>query len=302
MPSISSLKQWARKSAPNLYRRYVKHCRTDLPSKVSQVLSDARKPVTLCEAQFDELQRHYKQWWSTYNYGAWGTGRRAYERALSFLEFEPLRDPGKDALEIACGDGMLGPMLSAYGHRVTLLDYQDWRDSRAREHTFIQADLGKPIALPDSSKDFIFSFNAFEHIPDPALAMNEIIRILRPGGFIWLDFNPLYASPLGLHAFSFKMPYPQFLFDESLIEKKLREFGLNDLGQQMLTLQPLNKWKVDKFRALWERKNCKLRKYEETIDDSHLDIVVRFPQAFRGRGLSLEDLTVSGLRVIIEKL
>lgn len=301
MPSISGLKQWARETAPNLYRRYVEYHRASLPLKVSHALSDPRKPVTLSEAEFEELQRRYKQWWTQYVYGAYGTGRRAYERALSFLEFEPLREPGKDALEIACGDGMLGPVLSAYGHRVTLLDYQDWRDSRALGHKFIQADLSKPIALPDSSQDFIFSFNAFEHIPDPALAMNEMVRILRPGGFIWLDFNPLYASPLGLHAFSFKMPYPQFLFDKPLIEKKLKEFGLHDLDRNMETLQPLNQWKAGEFRKLWERQDCRVLNYEETIDNSHLDVVARFPQAFRGRGLRLEDITVSGLRVLVEK-
>lgn len=302
MSSISSLKQWARETAPNFYRRYVEYHRASLPLKVSHILSDPRKPVTLSEAGFEELQRRYKQWWTEYVYGAYGTGRRAYERALSFLEFAPLREPGKDALEIACGDGMLGPMLSAYGHQVTLLDYHDWRDSRALGHNFIQADLGKPIALPDSSQDFIFSFNAFEHIPNPALAMTEMVRILRPGGFIWLDFNPLYASPLGLHAFSFRMPYPQFLFDLPLIQKKLEEFGLHDLGRNMVTLQPLNQWKVDEFKRLWDRPDCRVLNYKETTDRSHLDIIVRFPQAFRGRGLTLNDLTISGLHVLIEKL
>jgi SAM-dependent methyltransferase len=301
MSAISDLKQWARKTAPNLYRRYVERHRASLPPKVEQVLSDPRAPVTLNEVEFDGLQSSYRQWWAPYEYGAYGTGRRAYERALSFLEFEQLREPGKDALEIACGDGMLGPVLSAYGYRVTLLDYQDWRDSRALGHKFIQADLGMPIALPNSSQDFIFSFNAFEHIPDPALVMNEMVRILRPGGFIWLDFNPLYACPLGLHAFSFKMPYPQFLFDESLIEKKLREFGLHDLDRNMETLQPLNRWMIGDFRELWERPDCSVLLYEETIDNSHLDLVLRFPQAFRGRGLSLEDITVAGLRVLVEK-
>lgn len=301
MPSISGLKQWARETAPNLYRRYAEHHRASLPPKVSRVLSDPRKPITLSEAEFDILQRRYKQWWVQYDFDAYSTGRRAYERALSFLKLEPLREPGKDVLEIACGDGMSGAALSIYGHQVTLLDYQDWRDSRAHGQNFIQADLGKPIALPNSSYDFIFSFNAFEHIPDPAFAMNEMVRVLRPGGFIWLDFNPLYASPLGLHAFSFKMPYPQFLFDESLIEKKLREFGLHDLGRDMETLQPLNQWKVGEFRKLWERQDCRVLEYKETIDNSHLDVVVRFPQAFRGRGLRLEDISVSGLRVLVEK-
>ncbi len=303
MISISNLKQWARISAPNLYCRYVKRYKAGLPVKVSGVLSDPRNPVTLGEAEFNRLQGHYKlqQWWPPYHFDAYSTGRRAFERALSFLTFEPFREAGKDILEIACGDGMSGAALSIYGHHVTLLDYQDWRDSRAREQNFIHADLGKPIPLSDSSFDFIFSFNAFEHIPDPALAFNEMLRILRPGGFIWLDFNPLYASPLGLHAFSFNMPYPQFLFSDDLIQSKLKALGLNDLGQKMEALQPLNRWRPQQFRELWHRTDCNIIKYNEHIDFNHLNTVLQYPQCFRGRNLCLDDLTIAGMHVLLQK-
>lgn len=301
MPSISGLKQWARETAPNLYRRYVEHQRASLLPKVSGVLSDPRNPVTLSEAEFDDLQRRYKQWWPQYDFDAYSTGRRAYERALSFLKLEPLRKPGKNILEIACGDGMSGTALSIYGHQVTLLDYQDWRDSRAHGQNFIQANLGEPIPLPNSSYDFIFSFNAFEHIPDPALAINEMVRILRPGGFIWLDFNPLYASPLGLHAFCFRMPYPQFLFSDGIIQSKLKALGLNDLGHEMEALQPLNRWRPQQFRDLWHRSDCNIIEYNESTDFNHLDLVLQYPQAFRGHNLSLDDLTVAGMCIVLQK-
>lgn len=301
MSTIYDLKQWAKKVSPNLYRRYVEHHKASLPLKVNTVLSDTRNPITLNEVEFDVLQGRYKQWWPQYDFDAFSTGRRAYERALSFLQLESLRKPGKNVLEIACGDGMSGTMVSAYGHQVTLLDYHDWRDSRALGHNFIQADLGKPIALPDSSYDFIFSFNAFEHIPDPKLAMDEMARILRPGGIIWLDFNPLYASPLGLHAFSFKMPYPQFLFSDAIIQSKLKALGLNDLGHEMEALQPLNRWRPKQFRDLWHRNDCNIIEYNETTDFSHLNLVLQYPQAFRGRNLSLDDLTIAGMRIILSK-
>ncbi|MEI6145319.1 MAG: class I SAM-dependent methyltransferase [Methylococcales bacterium] len=301
MLAISDLKQWARETSPNLYNRYLKYHRASLLPKLSSVLSDSRNPVTLSEEEFDILQGRYKQWWPQYDYDAYGIGRRAYERALSFLNIESLREPGKNVLEIACGDGMSGTALSIYGHQVTLLDYQDWRDSRAYGLNFIQADLGKPIPLPNSSYDFIFSFNAFEHIPDPELAINEMVRILRPGGLIWIDFNPLYASPLGLHAFCFKMPYPQFLFSDSLIQSKLKDLGLNDLGHEMEALQPLNHWRSQQFRELWHRTDCNVIQFNENIDFKHLDIVLQYPQAFRGRDLCLDDLTIAGMRVVLQK-
>jgi ubiquinone/menaquinone biosynthesis C-methylase UbiE len=301
MFAISDIKQWIRKTAPDLYNSYIKHQRTSFPKKVSEVLSDFRNPIVLSEKEFDILQGQYNQWWPQYDFDAYSTGIRAYQRAISFLKLESLRLPGKDVLEVACGDGMSGTALSIYGHQVTLLDYQDWRDNRARDLNFIQADLGKPLAIPNSSYDFIFSFNAFEHIPDPSLAIDEMIRVLRPGGVIWIDFNPLYASPLGLHAFCFKMPYPQYLFSDELIHSKIKVLGLNDLGQEMEDLQPLNHWRPQQFREIWQRNDCNIIEYNEDVDLKHIDIILKYPQAFRGRGLCLDDLTISGMHVVLLK-
>ena len=301
MTALAVLKQCGRAIAPNLHRRYVEHQRASLLHRVSAVVSEPSASVTLNETEFDDLQRRYKQWWAQYDFDAYSTGRRAYERALSFLKLEPLRIPGKNVLEIACGDGMSGTALSIYGHHVTLLDYQDWRDSRAQRQQFVKSNLSEPIPLPNSSYDFIFSFNAFEHIPDPALAMNEMVRVLKPGGLILIDFNPLYASPLGLHAFCFTMPYPQFLFSDEIISLKLKSLGLNDLGKVMDALQPLNRWRIQQFRALWRRSDCEIIEYNEIKNSNHLDMVFKYPQAFRGRGLLSDDLVVEGMRVVLRK-
>lgn len=301
MSYLENLKKWMRETAPSLYNGYVKYYKSTLPAKVIDILSNSNHPITLSEAEFDNLQGCYKQWWPEYGYDAYDICRRAYERALSLLTCESLREPRQNVLEIACGDGMSGAALSLYGHQVTLLDYQDWRDSRAKSLPFIQADLEKQIQLPDSSFDFIFSYNAFEHIPDPKLALDEIVRILKPGGIIWIEFNPLYASPLGLHAFSFKMPYPQFLFSDKIIQTKLQALGLNDLGRDMETLQPLNRWRPQQFRELWTRNDCEIIKSNEFKDFEHLNIVLKYPQAFRGRNLVLDDLTIAGMHIVLRK-
>jgi len=128
-----------------------------------------------------------------------------------------------------------------------------------------------------------------------------MVRILRPGGFIWIEFNPLYRSPLGLHAFSFKMPYPQFLFSEDLIRSKLKSIGLNDLGLVMDELQPLNRWSPQQFRNLWQRTDCEIKDYYENEDYSHLNVVLKYPQAFRGQNLSIDDITIAGMRILLQK-
>ena len=41
---------------------------------------------------------------------------------------------------------------------------------------------GRRIDLPDASVDRIFCFDAFHHVPNPAEVMQELGRVLRPGG------------------------------------------------------------------------------------------------------------------------
>ncbi len=72
----------------------------------------------------------------------------------------------------------------------------------------------------ESSFDLIFSINSFEHFEQPALALNEIIRVLQPDGLLFLAFSPLYYSPWGLHASRrLGMPYPQLLFSAPTIQQ-----------------------------------------------------------------------------------
>lgn len=50
----------------------------------------------------------------------------------------------------------------------------------------IQSDARK-LPFSDNSKGFVFSINVLEHIPEPELALDELIRVTKPGGFVYLD-------------------------------------------------------------------------------------------------------------------
>lgn len=129
------------------------------------------------------------------------------------------------------------------------------------------------------------------------------MRICRPGGLIHIDFDPLFASPWGLHAYrTIFVPYAQFLFSQTFIDRKLSELGVVDLGGRRDSLQPLNQWRVSQFEDLWKSAGVSIINKQFNVDQSHLKLVLRFKEAFRGREMRYEDLVLTGIRVTLRKL
>jgi SAM-dependent methyltransferase len=54
-------------------------------------------------------------------------------------------------------------------------------------------------SVPDGYFDAVISINVFEHIHALHVALNEINRVLRPGGHLGVLFGPLWSSAQGHH-------------------------------------------------------------------------------------------------------
>jgi SAM-dependent methyltransferase len=67
---------------------------------------------------------------------------------------------------------------------------------------FIKTDAMNML-FRDSFFDACFSFNAFEHIPDPELAFAEVLRTLRPGGVAYITLDPIWTCDSGSHFFHY---------------------------------------------------------------------------------------------------
>jgi ubiquinone/menaquinone biosynthesis C-methylase UbiE len=271
---------------------------------INQILQDPTPPVTFeSEAAFDRLQAHYPATrGDQYRYDDYSLFERASQRALKLLQLNGMADAGKQVLDIGAGDGVLGAMLQNYGHRVVLADMEDWRSRVGRTVDFCQADISTGLPFEDESFDLVVSYNSFEHFPDPQKALSEAVRVTKPNGQLFFEFGPLFCSPWGLHAYrSLYMPYPQFLFSEPFITEKLAKFGIRDLGKKRTELQFMNRWKWTEFNDLWKLSNCTVRLSDGYIDQGHLNLVVSYPEAFRGRGMTTDDITRSSLTVNLYK-
>jgi len=101
--------------------------------------------------------------------------------------------PGESVLDIACGTGLVsfaaalavGPAGRVVGvdlsERMVEAARQRARERNTPNTTFLRMEMGR-LALPDASFDVATCALGLMYAPDPALALAELRRVLRPGG------------------------------------------------------------------------------------------------------------------------
>ncbi|MGC4065845.1 MAG: class I SAM-dependent methyltransferase [Polyangiaceae bacterium] len=107
--------------------------------------------------------------------------------------------PGTDVLNLGSGPFLELPELGRLDHRFTLADIDPRAISLARElhgsalvdAKVIEAD--KPLPFADAQFDVVVSMDVIEHVPDPLPWLKDAVRVLRPGGTLFLT-TPNYAS------------------------------------------------------------------------------------------------------------
>lgn len=95
--------------------------------------------------------------------------------------------------------------------------------------SFHQCDAQR-MFYRDEIFDFVFSINAFEHIPNPLLALSEIIRVARKGSPVYIQFDPIWNSPWGHHLphLNFE-PWAHLLVGEQEFHSLIRKQGGTDV-------------------------------------------------------------------------
>jgi len=156
-----------------------------------------------------------------------GRSWAAWSRALGLLL------PAVDVADLGCGEGYLTIEAAHWASRVYAIDRSTAVLSRAKQMaqrrrvkniTWKKGELEK-VPLPDGSVDIAIASQALHHAADPARALAEAWRILRPGGRVlildlrkheetWVQDN-LGDQWLG--------------FDPGQLETLLREAGFHDV-------------------------------------------------------------------------
>jgi ubiquinone/menaquinone biosynthesis C-methylase UbiE len=100
-----------------------------------------------------------------------------------------LPSPGRQTLDIGCGEGRLARDLKELGHRVVGIDSSPSMVAAAREFDpSMDVRLADAAALPfdDACADLAIAFMSLQDIDDMPAALREAARVLEPAvDFAW---------------------------------------------------------------------------------------------------------------------
>ena len=106
-----------------------------------------------------------------------------------------------------CGLGTYLSRLAAADNRTIGLDIEFARTLDAVQQTpRVVCGVGEHLPFPDASFDLILSHEVLEHVQNDQMAINEIVRTLKPGGRLVL-FCPNRGYPFETHGIYWNKKY-----------------------------------------------------------------------------------------------
>lgn len=170
---------------------------------------------------------------------------------------------------------------------------------------FLTADA-QILPFRDSWFDFCFSQNAFEHIPDPELALREMVRVTRKGGLIYLMFDPIWTADSGSHFLHYVgEPWAHLIETDDEIGRRMMAAGAS--GAEVSSYRNhMNRHPLAYYREMFTRVAGELdvkvlirHEWAGCTDPSFVDHP-NLGKAAASHGLPADDLLVRGLRFLLE--
>ncbi|MEO5925981.1 MAG: class I SAM-dependent methyltransferase [Bryobacteraceae bacterium] len=148
----------------------------------------------------------------------------------TFVQKQKLAD--KKVLEVGAGSGLLQDQVADY----TGLDISATA-RRFFHKPFVEASATE-MPFPDGTFDGLWSIWVLEHIPNPELALNEMRRVTKPGGYMFLypalDVSRFTAD--GLHVREYGDLDWWGKTRKALIPFSESEVALHSLGRELRAL------------------------------------------------------------------
>lgn len=139
-------------------------------------------------------RRYYDAFAKNYEARRGAHSRGGYHDLIDELESDFVRrfGTGKDVLEVGCGTGLVLQRIARFARCARGVDLSPRMLDYARERQ-LDVQLGSATDLPfeDETFDVACSFKVLAHIEQIELALSEMARVVRPGGYVLAEFyNP----------------------------------------------------------------------------------------------------------------
>lgn len=143
---------------------------------------------------FEEIGDNFNKWASSYDV------ERRVKLITSML---PPESSSKSCLEIGCGYGAISEALKPLTGKLTVTDISEKLAATVGERLSVDwsAQNACALNLPAESFDLVVSSECIEHTPDPGTALEEMARMLRPGGTVVITSpNRLWMASIKIAA------------------------------------------------------------------------------------------------------
>ncbi len=218
---------------------------------------------------------------------------RSVERSL------PVGVSQARAVELACGDGRVAMHLSHRLAGVTGIDLSDENFSPdAAKRVPIRIEDAADLSLEDNSVDLVYTFDAFEHFSDPRAVLDEVHRVLKPGGVMYASFGPLWNSAFGPHQWGrIDVPYLHHLFGADDLD------AYADANARRRLTPNVNRLPLAYFRSLFSTADRHFRRigYVEKMNVTFADLIVEHPTCFCAKVNDFDELCVRSIEVTLKK-
>lgn len=174
---------------------------------------------------------------------------------------------GRTIVDFGCGIGRQAVAMADSGAAEVLgLDIDEEYLSRGRsmaEDAGCESRVRFCMAPCDSDLkryDLVLSLNSMEHFGEPAVALTQMISLLRPGGRLLISFDPTWYSPWGAHMHFFcRLPWVHLIFPESTVMRVRSRYKSDGAKTYESVPGGLNRMSV--------------RRFEKLLADSALDVL-----------------------------
>ena len=119
--------------------------------------------------------------------------------------------PGYRCLDVGSGRSGLALVLAHSGYSVTAIDLNP-------EHPWITKGDATKLSFNDSSFDVVIAISSIEHIPNSDRAIEDILRVIIPGGLIILSF-PYNPTKYVKDAYKQRHAYICSIFNDNILKK-----------------------------------------------------------------------------------